>query len=82
MRIRIVNRQSSVKVDTKQVREWVKRLAEQVPESHGWGELYVMLVDDEGSGEIHERVFGDESPTDVMTLKYIGPIRPIGRMGR
>jgi len=70
VRIRIVNRQSKVKVDTKQVREWVRRLAEHVPESQGWGELCVMLVDDEESGEIHGRAFGDTSPTDVMTLSY------------
>jgi len=35
-----------------------------------WESVTVILVDDRESGDIHEKTFGDPSPTDVITLSY------------
>jgi len=71
-RVVIQNRQKAHRVDRKTLRETLVRLMECVGNDKIalWESVTVILVDDYESGDIHEKTFGDPSPTDVITLSY------------
>jgi len=72
MRIRIVNRSGGASLlAIPAIRTLVREFADKALDVSQWREICVVLVDDQESGEIHHATFGDPSPTDVITLRYL-----------
>jgi len=72
MKVILQNRQKTHRIDRKALRQTLMRLIACVGEDKtaSWESVTVILVDDRESGRIHEKTFGDPSPTDVITLSY------------
>lgn len=70
-RIRVINRQRVLRVRIPALRALAGRVLGLPPGGRGtWSALDVILLGDHGIREIHREVFGDDSPTDVITQPY------------
>ncbi len=69
----MINRQKSHLIQSKKLQNLTDWLGEQLaaktaPES--WGEVSIVLVDDEGITQINREYFGKNRPTDVISFRY------------
>lgn len=70
MEIEVSNRQKTLSLDTEKVRLVVETLLEK--EGVRSDEISILFVEEEEIAQLHDRFFGDPSPTDCITL----PIDP------
>ena len=69
----MINRQKSHLIQSKKLQNLTDWLGEQLaaktaPES--WGEVSIVLVDDEGITQTNREYFGKNRPTDVISFRY------------
>lgn len=69
--IRVVNRQRALRIRISALRALAGRMLGPPPRGReAWSGLEVILLGDRGIRTVHREVFGDNSPTDVITQPY------------
>jgi rRNA maturation RNase YbeY len=73
MKIKINNRQSLHRASAKRIANltvWLMTRSRKLDPQTAWGEITVILTDDQQIAEIKERVFQRSEVTDVIALRY------------
>ena len=73
MKTTVVNRQKNHPIrpqELQRLTDWLGgKLAARTAPAH-WGEISIMLVDDEGITQTNREYFGKNRPTDVISFRY------------
>ena len=73
MKTTVVNRQKNHPIQPQELQrltDWLGgKLAARTAPAH-WGEISIMLVDDEGITQTNREYFGKNRPTDVISFRY------------
>jgi rRNA maturation RNase YbeY len=73
MKTTLINRQKSRPIQSKKLQKLTDWLGEKLAaktEPESWGEVSIVLVDDEGITQANREYFGKNRPTDVISFRY------------
>jgi probable rRNA maturation factor len=73
MKTTVINQQTNHPIQLKNIQkltDWLGKKLEQRTAPKSWGEITLILVDDEGITQPNAEYFGKNRPTDVISFRY------------